>query len=194
VAQFDSNRIFPGPTTPRSKLNLRQIHPLVLLQSSSDGFSLVEALVALLVTTIFIAITMQMFVSAAFFRSKGDQYNQSFNWIQEDYEGVFNKASQYENDAGPASTFCSATTSSNGLAAGFLADTTRGLGGTTTTLGPKTFGGKSFTLTRTGDYATSENPYKLLKLNYTVSPTDGGAAIANINTEVVLYAGFKCSS
>jgi type II secretory pathway pseudopilin PulG len=157
-----------------------------------DGFSLIEVLVALMVTMIFIAITMQMFVSAAFFRSRGDQYNQAFNWIQEDYEGVFTKASRYENNVEPASTLCAANTPANGLAASFIADTTLGLGGTAVTLGPKTLGGKSFMLTRTGDYATSSNPYKLLKLNYTVTPTDGSPAIANINTEVVIYAGFKC--
>lgn len=165
---------------------------LYLWQCSQQGFSLIEVLVALMVAMIFVTIMLQMFVSAAFFRSKGDQYNQAFNWIQEDYEEVFNKASQYENNVEPASTLCSATNPANGLAASFLADTTLGLGGTTATLGPKTIGGKSFTLTRTGDYATSDNPYKLLKLIYTVTPTDGGAAVANINTEVAIYAGFKC--
>jgi prepilin-type N-terminal cleavage/methylation domain-containing protein len=177
---------------PSSKLRLNQLSLCFLSQSTQNGFSLIEVLVALMVTMIFIAITMQMFVSAAYFRSKGDQYNQAFNWIQEDYEGVFNKASQYENDVQPASALCSATTPANGLAASFLADTTLGLGGTSTTLGPKTFGGKSFMLTRSGDYATSDNPYKLLRLNYAVTPSTGGAAIANINTEVVIYAGFKC--
>jgi Tfp pilus assembly protein PilE len=175
-----------------SKPRLNQLRLCFLSRSARDGFSLIEALVALMVTMIFLSITMQMFVSAAFFRSKGDQYNQAFNWIQEDYEGVFNKASQYENNVQPASALCSATTPANGLAASFLADTALGLGGTAVTVGPKTFGGGSFMLTRTGDYATSDDPYKLLKLNYVVTPSNGGAAIANINTEVVIYAGFKC--
>lgn len=165
-----------------------------LTRSSLNGFSLVEVLVALMLTMIFISITMQLFVSAAFLRSKADQYNQAFNWIQADYEIVFGKASQYEADAQPASTLCSATAPANGLAASFLNDATLGLGGTTASIGPKTFGGKSFMLTRTGDYTTSDNPYKLLKLSYAVTPTDGGAAIATINTEVAIYAGFKCAS
>jgi Tfp pilus assembly protein PilV len=158
------------------------------------GFSLVEVLVAMMVTMIFVTIMLQMFLAAAFFRSKGFQYNQAFNWIQEDYEMTFKKASEYEANVEPASTLCAATTPANGLAATFLNDTTHGLGGTTVTLGPKTFGGQSFLLTRTGNYASSANPYKLLKLNYTVTPTSGGDAIANLNTEVVIYAGFKCSS
>jgi len=158
------------------------------------GFSLVEVLVAMMVTMIFVAIMLQMFVAAAFFRSKGVQYNQAFNWIQEDYELVFKRASEYEANVEPASTFCAATTPANGLAANFLNDTAVGLGGATVNLGPKTFGGQSFQLTRVGDYASSANPYKLLKLTYTVTPTSRGDAIANINTEVAIYAGFKCPS
>ena len=164
----------------------------LLNRSPQKGFSIIEVLVALMVAMIFITVTLQMFVAAAFFRSKGDQYNQSFNWIQEDYEMAFNRASAFEANVEPASAFCAATTPANGLAANFLSDTARGLGGTTVNIGPRTFGGKSFLLTRTGDYTSAENPYKLLKLTYTVTPTDGGAAVASINTEVAIYAGFKC--
>jgi Tfp pilus assembly protein PilV len=181
----------------KNKLRIHRILRAQLLRRSPSpllGFSLVEVLVAMMVTMIFVAIMLQMFVSAAFFRSKGVQYNQAFNWIQEDYELVFKRASEYEANAEPASTLCAATTPANGLAANFLNDTTLGLGGTTVSLGPKTFGGQSFQLTRTGNYASSANPYKLLKLAYTVTPISGGEAIANINTEVVIYAGFKCPS
>jgi hypothetical protein len=181
----------------KNKLPLHRILRAQLLRRSPSpllGFSLVEVLVAMMVTMIFVAIMLQMFVAAAFFRSKGVQHNQAFNWIQEDYELVFKRASEYEAEVEPASTFCAATTPANGLAANFVNDLTLGLGGTTVNLGPKTFGGQSFQLIRTGDYANSANPYKLLKLTYTVTPTSGGEAIANINSEVVIYAGFKCSS
>jgi hypothetical protein len=180
-----------SPRKPRVHSN-QGFSPLDLQLLSQRGFSLIETLTALMVSMIFVTLTLQMFVSAAFFRSKGDQYNQAFNWIQEDYEIVFTKASEYEANVQPNSTFCAATTPANGLAANFLNDAVRGLGGTTATIGPKTFGGKSFMLTRTGSYATSDNPYKLLKLTYVVTPTDGTAAVANINTEVAIYAGFKC--
>ncbi|MGB8701401.1 MAG: prepilin-type N-terminal cleavage/methylation domain-containing protein [Thermosynechococcaceae cyanobacterium] len=159
---------------------------------SPTGFSLVEVLVALMVTMIFVSVTMQIFVSAAFFRARADQFNQAYNWIQEDFETVLYKASQYEAAALPYSTKCSATNPANGLAAGFLTDTTAGLGGASSTVGTRSFGGKSFTLTRTGNYASSANPYKLLGLTYTVTPTDGGPAVADIRTEAVIYAGFKC--
>jgi prepilin-type N-terminal cleavage/methylation domain-containing protein len=181
----------------QAKLRLSPIHRilrshLITSRTSRQGFTIIEVLVALMVAMIFITVTLQMFVAAAYFRSKGDQYNQAFNWIQEDYETVFNRASEYENNVEPASTLCAATNPANGLAANFVSDATRGLGGATTTIGPRTFSGRLFLLTRTGDYTNSANPYKLLKLNYTVTEANGGAAIANINTEVAIYAGFKC--
>jgi prepilin-type N-terminal cleavage/methylation domain-containing protein len=158
------------------------------------GFTLVEVLVAILVALIFVSVTMQMFVSAAFFRARADQYNQAFNWIQEDYESVFTKANQYEMNAQPYSTLCDATNPVSGLAASFLNDATNGLGSSTTTLGPRQFGGKSFILTRTGDYANSPDPYKLLQLNYRVALADGSGEVARISTEVAIHSAFKCLS
>ncbi|WP_404790551.1 type II secretion system protein J [Altericista sp. CCNU0014] len=156
------------------------------------GFTLIEVLAALTISMIFVSLTMQMMVAAAFFRSKGGQYNQAFNWIQQDYEKVFSKATEYENSVTPYSSKCLATTPDNGLAAGFLNDATLGLGGTAVTLGTTTLSGKSFTLTRTASYASSDDPYRLVRINYAVAPASGGAAIVSIDTEVVLYAGFKC--
>jgi type II secretory pathway pseudopilin PulG len=163
--------------------------------SEQSGFALIEVLVALMVTMIFVSVTMQMFVSAAFFRARADQYNQAMNWIQEDFETAFNKASQYEADATPHSTKCDAETPADGFAAGFLADATNGLGGTTVTLGPRDFGGKSFVLKRTGNYASTVDPHKLLSLDYTVTVvggTDKQDEVAKVKTEIALYSAFKC--
>ena len=179
----------PSVTRPLMAYNPKMAY---LLLSSQRGFSLVEVLVALMTAMIFVTVTMQMFVSAAFLRSKGDQYDQAYNWIQEDHEKVFAMANQYEASAVPASALCGATNPANGLAASFISDATLGLGGQTAVIGTRTFGGNSFTLTRTADYALSADPYKLLEINYTVTPASGGAAVAQINTEVAIYAGFKC--
>jgi type II secretory pathway pseudopilin PulG len=157
-----------------------------------DGFALIEVLVALMVTMIFVSVTMQMFVSAAFFRARADQYNQAMNWIQEDFETAFSKAGQYEADATPYSSKCAAQTPADGFAAGFLADVANGLGGTTVTLGPRSFGGKSFVLRRTGNYANTVDPYKLLSLDYRVTVEGGTEDVAQVKTEIALYAAFKC--
>lgn len=153
---------------------------------------MVEVLVAIAISMIFLSVALQMMVSAAFFRSKASQYNEAFNVIQQDYETVFNKATEYENSVSPYSSKCLATNSANGLAAGFIADAATGLGGGSSSVGPITISGKSFTMTRTADYASSDDPYRLVRLTYTVTPTAGGAAVVSIATEVVLYAGFKC--
>jgi prepilin-type N-terminal cleavage/methylation domain-containing protein len=176
--------------SPRSALYWLTRSPL--LPSLQRGFTLVEVLVALAISMIFISVTMQVMVSAAFLRSKADQYNQVYNWVQQDYETVFSKATEYENSVTPYSQKCLATTSASGLAASFISDATLGLGGSSASIGPATFSGKSYTMTRTADYASSDDPYRLVHLTYTVTPTGGGPALATIATEVVLYAGFKC--
>jgi prepilin-type N-terminal cleavage/methylation domain-containing protein len=158
----------------------------------SRGFTLVEVMVALMVAAIFVTVTMQALVSAAFFRARAEQFDEAVNWIQEDLEAVINRAGQYEMSATPYSTRCvtSPTPAVNGVAAGFLNDTT-GLGGTSATLGPRSVGGKSFTLLRTATTATAD-PYRLLQLTYTVTPEQGGPAVATITTEVIPYAVLKC--
>jgi prepilin-type N-terminal cleavage/methylation domain-containing protein len=160
--------------------------------SRQKGFTLIEVLVALAISMIFLSIALQMMVSAAFFRSKATQYNEAFNVIQQDYETVFNKATEYENSVSPYSQKCLATNPANGLAASFIGDTTTGLGGSSTSMGPIALSGQSFTMTRTADYASSDDPYRLVRLIYAVTPTTGGPSVVNITTEVVLYAGFKC--
>jgi prepilin-type N-terminal cleavage/methylation domain-containing protein len=156
------------------------------------GFSLVEVLVAMMITLIFITVMLQLFFSAAFLRGRADQYEQAYNWIQEDFEVVLNRATVYEPNPQYFFPLCAATVPASGLAANFLNDAVRGLGGATATIGPRSFGGKSFVMTRTGDYANSADPYKLLQLNYSVVEVGGGKEVAKIGGEVAIYSAFRC--
>jgi hypothetical protein len=79
----------------------------------------------------------------------------------------------------------------NGMAAGFINDTALGLGGASTTFGPKTFGGHAYMLSRTATTASTD-AYRLVELTYTVTPQGGGPAIAAITTEIIPYAVLKC--
>ena len=155
------------------------------------GFTLLEVLVSMLIIVIFIGITMHLMVVASIFKARAEQYDRAVVWIQEDLEQAIAIAQQYEQNATPYSLRCNATIASSGLAAGLLNDPT-GIGGTPKNFGTRVFGGTTFTMTRTADYANSFDPFKLLKLNYTVVPANGGMAIATISTEVIANAGFKC--
>jgi prepilin-type N-terminal cleavage/methylation domain-containing protein len=158
------------------------------------GFSLVEVLVAMMVSCIFVAITMQAIVAAAFFRARAEQFDEGVNWIQEDLESVIKRAGQYETDIFPRaySSRCNPATNAEGLPAGFMNDTATGLGGAQVTVGTKSFGGKSFELRRSADYQSSSDPKLLLKISYQVVPEGGGKAIATTTTEVLPYAVLRC--
>lgn len=58
------------------------------LPQQEQGFSLVEVLVAILITTLFIGIAMQTMVIATIFKAKAQEYSEATTWIQEDLEDV----------------------------------------------------------------------------------------------------------
>lgn len=53
-----------------------------------QGFTLVEVLVAILITTLFVAVSMQAMVFAAVFKARAQESAEATNWIQEDLENV----------------------------------------------------------------------------------------------------------
>jgi prepilin-type N-terminal cleavage/methylation domain-containing protein len=161
--------------------------PAKWIRQSETGFTLAEVLISLLIVSIFVMVTLEALMLAAIFKTRAEQYDQAYTWIQEDLELVKFKASEYEKDAFPPAR-CSATDPSNGLAAGFLSD----IGGSPQVMGPRLLGGKNLILTRTAVYATSADPFKLLQINYAVTPQDGGTAIATLYTEVLPHAALKC--
>lgn len=63
------------------------------LRQQEQGFTLVEVLVAILIATIFITVTMQMMVIAAIFKVRAQEYTEATTWIQEDLENVRYQAS-----------------------------------------------------------------------------------------------------
>ncbi len=162
-------------------------------QVTLQGFSLVEVFVAILVTVIFLTVSLQLFVTAAYLRVKALQFSEAYNWVQEDFEIVRSKATAFEQDALPYSSYCGAAAANN-LAATFIADSSAGLGGTSVTVGTKNLNGKAFELIRTANYASTTYPEQLVALKYSLVPTTGGASILDIDAELVIYAAFRCPS
>ena len=64
------------------------------IPKQEQGFTLIEVLVAILIATIFVTVTMQAMVIAAIFKIKAQEYSEATNWIQEDVENVKFQASQ----------------------------------------------------------------------------------------------------
>lgn len=56
------------------------------LKPAEQGFSLVEVLVAILITTLFVSVAMQAMVIAAVFKAKAQEYAEATTWIQTDLE------------------------------------------------------------------------------------------------------------
>lgn len=67
------------------------------LLQRNQGFTLVEVLVAILIATIFISVTMQMMVIAAVFKTKAQEYTEATTWIQEDLDNVKYKAAKLQH-------------------------------------------------------------------------------------------------
>lgn len=156
------------------------------------GFSLVEVLVALMLLSIFIGLSMQAFLVAIILKYRAEQQDEATNWIQEDLELVKYQAQIYEKNAYPYSPKCSATDPTNGLAASFMNDGAVGLGGSSKTFAAKYFGGVPFTMTRSATYADSVDPFKLLKINYRVTSQTDGNNIRTISTETIIDAALRC--
>ncbi len=67
------------------------------LPQQNQGFTLVEVLVAIIITTLFIAVAMQGMVIAALLKARAQQYTAATNWIQQDLETVKNQAAQFSS-------------------------------------------------------------------------------------------------
>jgi prepilin-type N-terminal cleavage/methylation domain-containing protein len=66
------------------------------LSKSNQGFTLVEVLVAILITTLFISVAMQGIVIAALFKAKAQESSEATTWIQEDLENVKYNAATFK--------------------------------------------------------------------------------------------------
>lgn len=58
------------------------------MKPAEQGFTLFEVLIAILVITLFVSVTMQAMVFAAVFKVKAQEYAEATTWIQEDLENV----------------------------------------------------------------------------------------------------------
>ena len=173
-----------------SKQNFSSRRHLSSPNGKSTGFTLVEVIVGMMITLIFLTVTMQIFVSAAYLRAKAREYDEIYNWVQEDFEQILTKAKTYEMQTIPHSSFCA----TGQLASSFISDAAQGLGGNTADLGERTFGTRTMQLSRTASHTGTLDPSRLLDVTYQITQVGTGESILEIETKVAIYAAFNCPS
>lgn len=66
------------------------------LPKQEQGFTLVEVLVAILITTLFVSVAMQSMVIAAIFKARAQEFSEATTWIQEDLENIKYQAANFQ--------------------------------------------------------------------------------------------------
>jgi type II secretory pathway pseudopilin PulG len=175
-------------------------------QTATQGFALIEVLVAALLTLLLSGVAMQTIVAATAVRVRAQETSESANWIQADLEDI--KPIANGEDMG----FCptgSTATGCAGISANFTTDTAKcnatGTGGgygndLKELLGASTdinkaseIGARPYLLRRVTE-VKNEAPYSILKVTYSVyrGASATGTPMNTFYTEVVPGVSFSC--
>jgi type II secretory pathway pseudopilin PulG len=165
--------------------------------SASQGFTMVEVLIAIMLTFIFTMIAMQAIVMATAIKVRGQELSEATNWIQADVESV-KSLSNSLNYNSSTSTYtidtsrCNATSSSDGYASNLQSQSS--IGASNTIAKTSTLGSRPYTLRRVSTIKPGA-PFNVLQLDYGVYRADDTAyttPIAQFHTEVIPGASFSC--
>jgi Tfp pilus assembly protein PilE len=186
-----------------------------LKRQTAQGFTMVEVVVAILLTLIFTAISMQAIVMGTAVRVHGDEIADATLWIQEDLEDITNKANtgiEYDGTkyiTNPASAKCVSPTTTTGYASELsgLTSINGGLISSTARIDKTNSSGsksRSYALVRTATVKPDPNPtptppavsnwrYNVLLVDYSVfRGSETTNPIATFHAEVIPGASFYC--
>ena len=167
-------------------LNIKKIY--FKKSQSEAGFTLLEVLVAMLITTFFVIGSMQALVLATALRVKAQEKQRANQLIQEDIEQIRFEA----EDLAPNNSLCS----SSGYANSYAASLATSLSSVSVPNDKQLLDGqgKTYRLIRTVDTASSTA--KVLKIDFEVKEWNGstlvGNAIATDYIEVIPNAAIEC--
>ena len=175
---------------------------IALYSPTEGGFSIMEVLAAILLTTTFVAVALQGMVVAMLLKSKALQTSEATRWVQMDVESIRTKVTPAQIPFSLNQSRCHPTSLDTGFA-DILRDSLAGVdvtGAGEYNLAPVTAisrMGKTFQIARTLSIPTaSENAdAKVLGINYAVSPTNGASvdrAIFHFYTEVMPDVALQC--
>ncbi len=166
------------------------------------GFTLSEVLVAILLTTIFVAVAMQGMVVAMLLKSKALQLAEANRWVQADLEQIRSQITLNQLPLGSNRPRCHPLSADVGFA-DLVRDNLAG-GNVTGTADYRLVPllkisqtSKTFQIARTLSIpSTPENTEaKILGIQYTVAPSNGGSLeqpILHFYTEVMADAALQC--
>ena len=172
----------------------------------SQGFSLIEVLVGVLVIFAFVGTALQALVMSTMFQVTAQELRDATSWIQADLENLKYKANRLDwigDRYSPNSLSCGATSSAGGYAAllktrlAYLdpnAPENAGLNpndAENNDAKQSRLGQRLYTLTRTTT-PSPVAPFNVLQVGYTVTPAAGGEAITSLYTEVMPEASLAC--
>ena len=193
-------------TTQPQRLQISPHHRskwLLIITSEplETGFTLSEVLVAILLTTTFMAVALQGMVVAMLLKSKALQVSEANRWVQADLEQVRSQITLSQVPLDIHRQRCHPATADGGFA-DLIRDNLAG-GNTTgtadyalATLNETSQIGKTFQITRTVSIPSiPENTQaKILGIQYTVTPsgTDRRQPILHFYTEVMPDAALQC--
>jgi type II secretory pathway pseudopilin PulG len=149
------------------------------------GFTIIDVITGMLIAGIFLLVSGQAMLLAAYSRVKAQETTEGILLIQQDLEEVKYKASATLTQT-QINSMCAATTANNGFA--------KYLQGQIGTY-PKTVSvssTKTYSLTMTSTIQNT-SPYNVLQLSYTVTPVNTSSSVATLYTEVIPDAAFQCN-
>jgi hypothetical protein len=166
------------------------------------GFTLSEVLVAILITTTFVAVAMQGMVVAMLLKSKALHLAEANRWVQADLEQIRSQISLSQLSIDSHRQRCHPTTIDAGFA-DLVRDSLAGSDITGTadyqlaTLTQTSQTGKTFQVARTLNIPTTpaNTTAKILGIQYTVTPSNGGnleQPILRLYMEVMPDAALQC--
>ncbi|NJN74706.1 MAG: hypothetical protein HC799_18910 [Limnothrix sp. RL_2_0] len=147
----------------------------------ADGFTLIEVLAGILMSTAFVLITTQAIAISAVFRVRAQRESEALMKIQENLEDI-----KFDSLKALSATCGDAATQSTGYGQALINSITTPADSVITLLN------KSYSMTRTlAVYNTS--PYNAITISYSVADPTSGNVIADLYTEMIPDAAFECN-
>jgi prepilin-type N-terminal cleavage/methylation domain-containing protein len=152
---------------------------------NNAGFTLLEVLVSIALTSTFVALALQGAGVATILQSRAIQSAEAANWVQSDLETLHLQTSISQLPFDP--TLCHAQQTHQGFAQA-LSDRLISIASPPLR---QSRTGQKFTLDRLLSVEPAA-PFNILGVRYTVQPQNGSKPILNFYTEVIPDAAFTC--